>query len=107
MQKRQVRRLKIRQLLLLLLRMLIILVAVLAFARPASKGGYLGSHAGVSSIILLDRSASMSRQVKDGETFYLAKKCAENILENFGQSDELIVIPYERRKYSRKFRPVR
>ena len=99
MQKRQVRRLKIRQLLLLLLRMLIILVAVLAFARPASKGGYLGSHAGVSSIILLDRSASMSRQVKDGETFYLAKKCAENILENFGQSDELIVIPYDRETY--------
>ncbi len=45
MQKRQVRRLKLRQLLLLLLRMLIILAAVRAFARPATKGGYLGSHA--------------------------------------------------------------
>lgn len=99
MQKRQVRRIKIRQLLLLLLRMLIILIAVLAFARPATKGGYIGSHAGVSSVILLDRSASMQRQVKDGETFDLAKKSAESILENFGQSDEILVIPYDRKTY--------
>ncbi len=59
MQKRQVRKIKIRQLLLLLLRMLIILIAVLAFARPATKRGYIGSHAGVSSLILLDRSVSI------------------------------------------------
>jgi len=99
MQKRQVRRLKIRQLLLLLLRMLIILVAVLAFARPASKGGYLGSHAGVSSVVLFDRSASMQRMVKDGKTFDLAKKSVESILDNFGESDEIVLIPYDRETY--------
>ncbi|UCD16221.1 MAG: VWA domain-containing protein [Candidatus Zixiibacteriota bacterium] len=99
MQKRQVRRIRIRQLLLLLLRMLIILVAVLAFARPASKGGYLGSHAGVSSVILLDRSASMQRQVKDGRLFDLAKKKVSDILSNFGEADELILIPFDRRTY--------
>jgi len=96
MQKRQVRRIKIRQLLLLLLRMLIVLVAVLAFARPASKGGYIGSHAGVSSVILFDRSASMQRQVKDGQLFDLARTGAEEILKNFGESDELIFIPFDR-----------
>jgi len=99
MQKRQVRKLKIRQLLLLLLRMLIILVAVLAFARPASKGGYIGSHAGVSSVILLDKSASMQRQVKDGILFDIAKSKTEDILENFGESDELILIPFDRDTY--------
>jgi len=99
MQRRQVRRIKIRQLLLLLLRMLIILAAVLAFARPASKGGFIGSHAGVSSVILLDRSASMQRQVKDGSLFELAKKSVSDILNNFGQSDELLLIPYDRQVY--------
>lgn len=99
MQKRQVRRIKIRQLLLLILRMLIILAAVLAFARPATKGGYIGSHAGVSSVILLDRSASMQREVKDGRLFDLAKTRVFEILKNFGQSDEILLIPFDRQTY--------
>ena len=99
MQKRQVRRIKIRQLLLLILRMLIILIAVLAFARPASRGGYIGSHAGVSSIIMLDRSASMQRQVKDGRLYDLARKSVGDILQNFGQSDELLLMSYDRQAY--------
>jgi len=99
MQRRQVRRIKLRQLLLLLLRMLIILAVVLAFARPASKGGFIGSHAGVSSVILVDRSASMQRQVKDGVLFDLAKKSAGDILESFGQNDEMVLIPYDRQVY--------
>jgi len=99
MQKRQVRRLKIKQLLLLLLRMLLILMAVLAFARPASKGGYIGSHAGVSAVILMDKSASMQRQVKDGLLFDLAEKSASDILKNFGESDQILLIPFDRRTY--------
>jgi hypothetical protein len=99
MQKRQVRRIKIRQLLLLILRMMIILAAVLAFARPATRGGYIGSHAGVSSVILFDRSASMNRQVKDGRLFDLAKTRASEILKNFGQNDQVILIPFDRETY--------
>ncbi len=99
MQKRQVRRIKIRQLLLLILRMLIILLAVLAFARPATRGGYIGSHAGVSSVILLDKSASMQRQVKDGRLFDLAKLKTAEILKNFGQGDELQFVPFDRQTY--------
>src|SRR5512136_1146341 len=66
MQKRQVRRLKIRQLLLLILRMLIILAVVLAFARPTTKSGSVGAHASVTAVILFDNSASMGRYVTDG-----------------------------------------
>ena len=99
MQKRQVRRLKIRQLLLLLLRMLIILLAVLAFARPATQGGYIGSHAGVSAAIVLDRSASMQRQVRDGRLFELARQRTREILQGFGESDEVILIPFDRKTY--------
>ncbi len=99
MQKRQVRRIKIRQILLLILRMLIILMAVLAFARPATRGGYIGSHAGVSAVILFDRSASMQRQVKDGILFDIAKSRAADLLKNFGQSDEVLLIPFDRQPY--------
>ena len=63
MQKRQVRKLKIKQYLLLLLRMLIILLVVLAFARPTTKSNSVGAHAAVTGIIVLDNSGSMNRYV--------------------------------------------
>lgn len=95
MQKRQVRRLKIRQLLLLLLRMLIILAVVLAFARPTTTGGYIGSHASVSAVILFDNSASMNRYVSDGNLFELARKRTRQLLATFGEADEVNLIPLD------------
>ena len=92
MQKRQVRAIKIKQLLLLIIRTLIILTVVLAFARPATRGGYLGSHATVSAAIVIDNSASMGLSVKDGRLFDLAIRKARNILNQLGQSDEAAVI---------------
>ncbi len=92
MQKRQVRRLKIRQLLLLILRMLLILSIVLAFARPTSTEGQVGAHASVSAVVLFDNSASMSRLVADGNLFELAKRRTEELLHTFGQSDEVALI---------------
>ena len=94
MRRRQVRRIKIRQLLLLALRMLIILMAVAAFARPVTKSGYLGSHAGVSAVILLDISASMSRETNVGTIFELALERTKEILETFGEADEIILAPF-------------
>ncbi|HDL00822.1 MAG TPA: VWA domain-containing protein [candidate division Zixibacteria bacterium] len=93
MQKRQVRKLKIRQLLLLLLRMLIIFVAVLAFARPTTESGSIGSHASVSAVILFDNSASMNRYVTNGQLFDIAKKRTEQLLDSFEESDQILLIP--------------
>ena len=92
MQKRQVRAIKIKQLLLLIIRMLIILIVVFAFARPATKGGYIGSHASVSAVILIDNSASMGLSVKDGRLMDLALRKAREILNQMGQADEAAVI---------------
>lgn len=92
MQRRQVKRLKIRQLLLLLLRMLIIFVVVLAFARPTTSGDSIGSHASVSAVVLFDNSASMNRYVRDGLLFDLAKNRTLELLSNFGESDEIALI---------------
>ncbi|MEW6050751.1 MAG: BatA domain-containing protein [Candidatus Zixiibacteriota bacterium] len=97
MQKRQVRRLKIRQLLLLLLRMLVILAVVLAFARPTTKSGTVGSHASVAAVVLLDNSASMNRYVTDGNLFDIAKKRTYELLQTFGQADQIVLMPLCRR----------
>lgn len=93
MQKRQVRKLKIKQLLLLLLRMLIIFLAVLAFARPTTDKGSFGSHASVSAVILFDNSVSMNRYITDGNLYDIAKKRTEDLLDNFGESDEILFLP--------------
>lgn len=93
MQKRQVRRLKIRQLLLLLLRMLIILAVVLAFARPTTEGGNIGSHAEVSAVVVVDNSASMQRYVADGVLYDLAVERTEELLATFSESDDIAVVP--------------
>lgn len=93
MQKKQVRRLKIKQLLLLLLRMLFILCVVLAFARPTTESGSLGSHASVSAVILFDNSASMNRFVSDGNLYDLAKKRTGDLINGFTEGDELYLLP--------------
>ena len=95
MEKRQLRRLKIRQWLLLLLRMLIVLVAVLAFARPTAREGSTGSHAAVSAVILFDNSASMNRSVADGDLLDLTRQRTAQLLETFSQSDEVALIDLE------------
>jgi hypothetical protein len=92
MQKRQVRAIKIKQVLLLIVRTLIIMAVVFAFARPATRGGYLGSHAAVSAVIILDNSASMGLSVKDGRLFDLAVRRADEILAQMGQEDEVAVL---------------
>ncbi|RKX25461.1 MAG: hypothetical protein DRP45_05875 [Candidatus Zixiibacteriota bacterium] len=96
MQKRQLRRLKIRQLLLLLLRMLIIFAVVIAFARPTSKDGAVGSHASVSAVILFDNSASMSRYVTDGNLFEIARQRTAQLLKTFSQADEICLMALDR-----------
>lgn len=93
MQRRQVRRLKVRQLLLLILRMLIILAVVIAFARPTTRQGTLGAHASVSAVILFDNSASMNRYVADGNLFDLARTRTTELLKTFGQADQVMLIP--------------
>ncbi|MEK9138612.1 MAG: BatA domain-containing protein, partial [Bacteroidota bacterium] len=62
LQKTKMRRVKIRQILLLILRTLLIIIVVLAFARPALRGsvGTIGAHARSTIVILLDDSPSMS-----------------------------------------------
>jgi len=77
--------------LLLIIRTLIILLVVAAFARPAIRGGFatkVGAHAKTSVVVLLDNSYSMGYETKDGPVFGLAKKRTKRILDQLKEGDE-------------------
>ena len=89
------RRVKIMEYLLLIIRTLIILLVIAAFARPAIRGGFatkVGAHAKTSIVILLDNSYSMGYETKDGPVFGLAKRRAEKILGQLEEGDEASLV---------------
>jgi hypothetical protein len=95
LQKTRIRRLKLRQILLLILRMLLVAFAVLAFARPALRGsaGLPGSHAATTAVILVDNSLSMTVRDEQGERFKQAKQAAQDIVGLLEESDEAYLMP--------------
>jgi hypothetical protein len=95
LQQTKIRRLKLKQLLLLIIRTLMIIFIVLTFSRPALRGtilGGIGSHAYSTVIIILDDSFSMSAQDENGELFKQAKSSAEKILELIKDGDEAYIV---------------
>jgi uncharacterized protein (DUF58 family) len=93
LQQTRVRRLRIQQILLLVLRTLIILFAVLAFARPTIPGNLplLSVEARSSVVILLDNSASMEAADQRGQRFRQARKAAEQVLALLRDGDEVAI----------------
>jgi len=89
------RRVKIKEYLLLIIRSLIILLAVAAFARPAIKGSFatrVGAHAKTSVVVLLDNSYSLGYETKDGPIFKTTRDKAKNILSQLKEGDEASLI---------------
>lgn len=99
LQKTTIRRLKLRQLLLLILRTLIILLLVMAFARPTLKGSFaegMGPKARATAVILLDDSFSMTAADGSGEYLKQAREAARNLLDLLTDDDEVHVLPLSR-----------
>lgn len=94
LQKTKIRRIKLKQWLLLLLRVLIILFLVLAFARPTLKNISRGdsSAAKTTAVIILDNTFSMSVISEKGSRLNNYKQIAKNLLTNFQPGDEIGVI---------------
>jgi len=95
LQTQKMRRIRLRELLLLILRTLIILLIVLAFARPALKGPFVtgvGAHAKTTVAILLDNSMSMSRETPRGSVFQQAKDRALEVVDLLKEGDEAFLI---------------
>jgi hypothetical protein len=97
LEKTSMRAVKIRQILLLIVRTLLVIAIVLAFARPALRG-YLGSffgssHANTSMVFLLDNSASMSRSDERGELLKQSKDAALSVAQMLDDGDDATVVP--------------
>ncbi len=91
LQKNKIRKIKIKQWLLLALRVLIILAIVTAFARPTIVGVSIGgttSAAKTTAIFILDDTFSMSVVDQNGSYFNQAKETLKDLLKQFEEGDE-------------------
>lgn len=96
LQKTKIKRIKLKQWLLLLLRVLIIVFLVLAFARPTLRTITLGnsSAAKTTAVIILDNTFSMSVVGEKGSQLNNFKQIAKNLLNNFQPGDEVALVTF-------------
>jgi hypothetical protein len=96
--RRSMRRVNLRRILLMILRMAGVALLALAFARPVVRGDVAslfpggGSRAGC---ILLDRSYSMGVGSGEGTLFDSAKLRIREILDQFTPGDEITIIVFD------------
>lgn len=95
LQQTRVRNLKLQQILLLILRTLLIIFAVLAFARPTVPGNLplLGAKQRSSLVILVDNSASMEAADQQGPRLRQALAAARQIVASLNDGDEVAILP--------------
>ncbi len=95
LQQTKIRRLKLKQILLLIIRTLMVILIVLAFSRPALRDtvlGGIGAHSLSTVLIILDDSFSMTPQDDEGELFKQSKESALKILDLMKEGDEAYII---------------
>jgi hypothetical protein len=110
LQKTKMRRVRIRQLLLLLLRTLIIVAMVFAFSRPALHGslaGVAGGHATTTMVILLDDSPSMTVRDERGVLFNQAKEVADRLIGLSKDGDHVYLLRLSDARHASSFAPLR
>ena len=103
----EIRRLRLRQWLLLLLRTLAVAALALAISRPALRGtAGLARNASTTVVALVDRSASMGAMAPDGTLLAGARRAVEGLLATLGPADELLLVPYDQGPHPASARPL-
>ena len=94
LQRSKMRKVKIRQWLLLILRTLIVIFIVFAFSRPALKGSLagLGTHAKTTIVIIFDDSYSMSLRNDRGSYLKQAQSAALSLADLLKEGDDALFI---------------
>ena len=95
LQKNRIRKIKLKQWLLLALRVLIILLLVFAFARPTLEGVAIGgttSAAKTTAVFILDDTFSMSVVDANGSYLNQAKQSINELVRNLQEGDEAALI---------------
>ena len=95
LQQSSIRKLKLKQWLLLLLRTLLIIFAVMAFARPTINTVLPGltEYSNSSMIFLLDNTYSMDVSDENGNRFRQAKKELNELINSLKEGDQAVIIP--------------
>ncbi len=102
LQKTKIKKLKIKQWLLLIIRTLIIIFIVMAFARPIAdtKLPYFASYSKSSTVILVDNSFSMDVSDEYGNRLKQSKRIASDIVSLMEDGDETAIIPMAETDYN-------
>lgn len=96
-QRRSMKRINFRRILLLVLRMAAVALVALAFSRPVIRGAVVPGKAPAASCIVLDRSYSMGLESEDGSLLERGKRVAAAVIEESGDSDRLILAAVDQR----------
>jgi uncharacterized membrane protein len=95
LQKTKIRKIKLKQWILLALRVLIIIFLVLSFARPTLESvdiSAAASKAKTSSVFILDNSFSMSLINDNGSNFNKSKEILSTLLNDLQEGDDALII---------------
>jgi hypothetical protein len=95
LQKNKIRKIKLKQWLLLALRVLIIILLVMAFARPTIKGIAIGgttSAAKTTAVFILDDTFSMSVVDANGSYLNQAKSMILELLKELQEGDDAALV---------------
>jgi len=96
LEKKQMRNLRIRQLLLLFLRTAIVLCLVLAFSRPTlredSAAGLLAERSAIEAIVIVDNSQSLNEVRLSGSLLDKMRQTFSDLQEVFQPGDRISVI---------------
>lgn len=94
MQREKIRQIRLRQWLLLLVRVLMIAFLVMAFMRPTLRELHLGvgERAQTSAVLLVDNSLSMGQSYRGRSRLSVAITKAGEIMEQMKSGDEITVI---------------
>jgi len=95
LEKQRLKRLKLYEYLLIIIRSLIILMLVFAFARPTltTKPVFSDEGARTTAVIILDSGLNMRRYDKSGNRHLRALEILSQIKKNFKTEDQVYIIP--------------
>jgi hypothetical protein len=92
----EIRRIQLKQWLLLLLRTLAVAALAFAMSRPVVKASAgAASGAATTIVALVDRSGSMGAVSRSGPLIGDARRLVESLLATLGPSDEMLLVPYD------------